>query len=214
MLASLCCLFTQIDISLFFICHAILDCILDILNIMLGFSGSCLTLWRLWLSFFVLAGNWTDVFQIASSDKPYGNYGPNVTSSINSFAILFVFVLCVWASLTAQMVKNMPAMQETWVWSLGWEDPLEKGMATPSSILAWRIPRTEEPGGLQLMGSQRVRQEWVTNTFISPVCATLWPFLLLGSDLSCSSVLKVNGTLFSVKALHGHTGSTKSTITD
>ena len=46
------------------------------------------------------------------------------------------------------MVKNLPAVQETWVRSLGWEDPLEKGMATPSSILAWRIPRTEEPGGL------------------------------------------------------------------
>ena len=153
MLASLCCLFTQIDISWFFICHAILDCILDILNIMLGFSGSCLTLWRLSLFFFVLAGNWTDVFQIASSDKPYGNYGPNVTSSINSFAILFVFVLCVWASLTAQIVKNMPAMQETWVWSLGWEDPLEKGMATHSSILAWRIPRTEEPSELLFMGT-------------------------------------------------------------
>ena len=51
---------------------------------------------------------------------------------------------------------NLPAMQETWVLSLGQEDPLEKGMATHSSILAWRIPRTEEPGGLQTMGSQRV----------------------------------------------------------
>ena len=52
------------------------------------------------------------------------------------------------------MVKNMPAMQENQVRSLGWEDALEKGMATHSSILAWRIPRTEEPGGLQFMGSQ------------------------------------------------------------
>ena len=51
------------------------------------------------------------------------------------------------ASLVAQMVKNLPAMWETWVQSLGWEDPPEKGMATPSSILAWRILRTEEPGG-------------------------------------------------------------------
>ena len=57
------------------------------------------------------------------------------------------------------MVKNMPAMQETWVQSLGWEDPLEKGMATHSSILAWRIPWTEESGGLQCMGSQRVRHD-------------------------------------------------------
>ena len=56
----------------------------------------------------------------------------------------------------AQMVKNPPAMQETWVRSLGQEDPLEKEMATLSSILAWRIPWTQEPGGLQSMGSQRV----------------------------------------------------------
>ena len=57
------------------------------------------------------------------------------------------------ASLEAQMVKNLPAMQETQVQSLGWEDPLEKGMATQSSLLAWKIPWTEEPGGLQSMGS-------------------------------------------------------------
>jgi len=61
------------------------------------------------------------------------------------------------ASLVAQMVKNPPAMPETWVCSLGWEDPLEEGMATHSSILAWRTPWTEEPGGLQSMGSQRIR---------------------------------------------------------
>ena len=54
------------------------------------------------------------------------------------------------------MVKNLPAVQETWLRSLGWEDPLERGMATHSSILAWRIPWTEKPGGLQSMGSQRV----------------------------------------------------------
>ena len=55
------------------------------------------------------------------------------------------------------MVKNPPAMQETWVQSLGQEDSLEEGMATHSSILAWRIPWTEEPGGLESIGSQRVR---------------------------------------------------------
>ena len=59
-----------------------------------------------------------------------------------------------WASLVVQSVKNLPAMQETWVQSLGWEDPLEKGKATHSSILAWRIPWTEEPGGLQSVGLQ------------------------------------------------------------
>ena len=60
------------------------------------------------------------------------------------------------ASPVAQMVNSLPAMWETWVQSLGWEDPLEKEMATHSSILAWRIPWTEEPVGLQSMGSQRV----------------------------------------------------------
>ena len=59
----------------------------------------------------------------------------------------------------AQMVKNLPAMQKTWVRSLGLKDPLEKGMAIHSSILAWRIPWTEEPGQLQSMGLQRVRQD-------------------------------------------------------
>ena len=57
----------------------------------------------------------------------------------------------------AQMVENLPALWETWVWSLGWEDPLEKGMATHSNTLAWRTPWTEEPSGLQSMGSQRIR---------------------------------------------------------
>ena len=57
------------------------------------------------------------------------------------------------------MVTNLPGMQETWVRSLGWEDPLEKGKATHSSILAWRIPWSEEPGRLQSMESQRVRHD-------------------------------------------------------
>ena len=75
-----------------------------------------------------------------------------------------------WASLIAQMVKNLPAMQETWVWSLGREDPLEKRMATHSSILAWRIPWTEEPGGLPLSWGcsswgWSVECDWATNTF-------------------------------------------------
>ena len=58
-----------------------------------------------------------------------------------------------------QLAKNLPAVQETWVQSLGWEDPLEKGMVTHSIILAWRIPWMEEPGGLQSVGSQRVRYD-------------------------------------------------------
>ena len=69
-----------------------------------------------------------------------------------------------WASLVVQMVRNQPAMRKTQVQSLGWEDPLEKEMETHSSILAWRIPWTEEPGGLQSRGSQRVGHDLVTNT--------------------------------------------------
>ena len=71
----------------------------------------------------------------------------------------WVPLLTEWASLVAQTVKNLPAMQETQVQSLGQEDPLEKGMATHCSILAWRMPWTEDPGGLQSMGLQRVRYD-------------------------------------------------------
>ena len=66
-------------------------------------------------------------------------------------------LFCIFLSLVAQMVKNLPAVWETWVQSLGWEDPLEEVMATHFSILAWRIPRTEEPGGLQVHG---VTKSW------------------------------------------------------
>ena len=80
--------------------------------------------------------------------------------------------------LVAHMVKSLPAMWETWVRSLGWEDTLEKGMATHSSILVWRIPWTEESSKLQSMGSQRVGQDWTTNTFtfklIEPLMKLGW----------------------------------------
>ena len=69
-----------------------------------------------------------------------------------------------WASLVAQKVKNLPAIWETWVRNLSWEDPLEEGMATHSSILAWSIPWTEEPGGLESIGLQRVRHDWVASS--------------------------------------------------
>ena len=74
------------------------------------------------------------------------------------------FGVCLRDFPIAQSVKNLPAMQETQVPFLGQEDPLEKEMAIHSSILAWRIPWTEEPGGLQSMGLQRVRYDEVINT--------------------------------------------------
>ena len=67
-----------------------------------------------------------------------------------------------YAFLVAQRVKRLPEMQETWVWNLGREDPLEKEMATHSSTLAWKIPWMEQPGRLQPMGSQWVRHDWAT----------------------------------------------------
>ena len=88
---------------------------------------------------------------------------PSIFSSIRVFSI--ESVLCIrwpnyWSfsfsispTLVAQFVENLPAMQETWVWFLGWEDPLEKEMAAHSNVLAWRIPWTEEPSESQTMGS-------------------------------------------------------------
>ena len=79
------------------------------------------------------------------------------------------------ASLVAQRLKHLPGMLETWVWSLGREDPLEKEMATHSSTLAWRIPWREEPGRLQSMGSQRDGHDWATSlqSLVNPLhCVT------------------------------------------
>ena len=88
----------------------------------------------------------------------------NLVAAKNSCLLMrLVNNLFLWASQVAQWVKNLPAMQETqetWVWSLGWEDPLEEGKAIHSSILAWRIPETEEHGGKQSIGSQRVGHDW------------------------------------------------------
>ena len=82
-----------------------------------------------------------------------------------------------WHSLggvVAQRLKCLPAMRETWVRSLGWEDPLEKDMATHSSILAWEIPWTEEPGGLHSMGSQRVIHDWATSLHFTSESGRSW----------------------------------------
>ena len=93
-------------------------------------------------------------------------WSPTIRSSSQATALLRTSLLFgstqPWASLVAQLVKIPPAMQETWVQSLGREDPLEKGMATPYSILAWRIPWTEEPGGLQSMGLKELNTTKVT----------------------------------------------------
>ena len=79
----------------------------------------------------------------------------------------FLFIYLFYSFPCSSVGKESASVQETRVWSLGWEDPLEKEMATHSSILAWKISWTKEPGGLQSMGSQRVGHDWATNTYYS-----------------------------------------------
>ena len=96
---------------------------------------------------------------MSNSLRPHGLHHARLPcpspSPIYLYINVFVFYIVykyLYISLVAQMVKNLPAVQETWVRSLGQEDPLEKGMVTHSNILAWRIPWTEEPGGLWSWG--------------------------------------------------------------
>ena len=95
--------------------------------------------------------------------------GPSIEFNLFFLSVFFCFFF-LWSKhslslcLRVSMVKNLPAMQQTWVWPQDQEDPLEKEMETHSSILAWRIPWTEKPGRLQSMGLQRVKHDWATNT--------------------------------------------------
>ena len=92
------------------------------------------------------------------------------------------------------MGKNLPAIWKTCIWSLGWEDPLEKGMVTHSSVLAWRIPWTEEPSWLQSVGLQRVGHNWATFTHSGNNFGKVTDFIFLGSkvtaDGDCSHEIK------------------------
>ena len=123
-------------------------------------------------------------------------YFCNIAPNFN----LCIFNNKLWASLVAQLVRNLPAIEETLIRSLGWEDSLEKGMATHSSILAWRIPRTEEPGRLQSIVSQSQTELKQPSThtrivFLRPQQtmhpATTWgrahsPHPIMGMSLPCS----------------------------
>ena len=92
-----------------------------------------------------------------------------------------------WTSLVAQTVKNPPAMQETQVQSLGWEDPLEKGMAIHTSILIWRIPWTEEPGGLQSMELQSQTQPKRPTLHLECPFSVGFPGSSVSKESSCSA---------------------------
>ena len=90
------------------------------------------------------------------------------------------YVICIqWASLVGQMVKNLPAIWETWVRSLGQEDPLEKGMETHSSIFAWRISCTEELVGYNPLSGKWVGNDWATNTHMMEYCSAILKNVIL-----------------------------------
>ena len=93
------------------------------------------------------------------------------------FICICLHVCLLSLSLVAQMVKHLLTRWETWVQSLGQDDPLEKEMATHSSTLAWKIPWTEEPGRLQSMGLQRVRHDWATPLSLSHLWPRMWSIL-------------------------------------
>ena len=119
------------------------------------------------------------------------------------------------ASLVAQTVKHLPVMRETWVWSLGWGDPLVKGIATQSSILARKIPWTEEPGRLQSMRSQRVGYYWVTSLSLFMVCQNFPIFFFWPLHSSCRIIVPQPGielTLWQWKhwiLIHGPPGNSQ-----
>ena len=130
---------------------------------------------------------WLAIQYLASGIFRISNFGISRCWLFNRFSfppysILFEFKSHPWSPRilsirrhhsVALMVKNLPEVQETQVWSLGQEDPLEKGMATHSSVLAWRIPWTEEPGGLQSTGSQSPTQLSNDNTFNTDIQANI-----------------------------------------
>ena len=125
--------------------------------------GQCLN--SVYLNFVHVTG--ADIFECLNSPTLSAhNLFPSGLHRLGGRGVeIWKWVKCqlVRASLVAQMVKRLSAMQETQVRSLGWEDPLEKEMAAQSSILAWKIPWMEEPGRLLSMGLQRVRHEWATS---------------------------------------------------
>ena len=135
-------------------------------------TSASFKLFRVALIFAILPGMWYPCWSSSGGrEHSWGSYLSfpfNSSYTIGQGTKVIPFTMSIpilfqqpekWASLVAQLVKNLPAM-ETPVQLLGQEDPLEEGMASHSSILAWRIPWTEDPGGLQSMGSQRVRHDW------------------------------------------------------
>ena len=130
--------------------------------------------------------DWSDLAAAAIRDGVYYMFGISFTSTLIYLAFL-----------VAQMVKHLAAMWQTQVWFLGWEDPVEKEMATHLCTLVWKIPWTKKPGRLQSLGSQRVRYNWVTSLNILEIFVLFFfgrgiLFLFYTVDLSNHSQLTFN----------------------
>ena len=113
---------------------------------------------------------------------------PIVPNKVNYPSHCVPITFCICPYLVVQLVKNLPAVQETQVRSLGWEDPLEKEMATHSGILAWEISWTKGPGRLQSMGLQRVGHDWATNTY---TYLHLLHFIVILHSATCPPVVNL-----------------------
>ena len=117
----------------------------------------CWIIYHIRINLLILSFTWNNTMYTNLKNSGSLNMYSFTMIRYSFVSYLFIHLFSKWAaSLVAQSVKNLPAAQETWVRSLGWEDTLEKEMATHSNILAWKISWTEEPGGLQSIGSQRV----------------------------------------------------------
>ena len=152
----------EVDVFLELSCF--FDDPVDVGNLISGssaFSKTSLTTWKFTVHVLLKPGNGSSYSTRLKSSWPFRNICICMFSLCSSLSTQLT-ALYIWVSLVAQLVKNPPAMQETRVRSLGWEDPLEKGKAMHSSILAWRIPWTEEPGRLQFIALQESGMTEVT----------------------------------------------------
>ena len=178
------------EISMCNIWWIVVVAVVQSLSVVQLFATSWMAICQASVSLIISEFSQIHVYWIGDSIQPFHPLLPSSLPSI--FPSIRVFsnesVLCIrwpkyWSfsfsnSLVAQTVKRLPAMGETRVQSLGWEDPLEKEMATHSSTLAWKTPWTEEPGRLQSVRSQRVGQDWATSLSLSNEYSGLISFMV------------------------------------
>ena len=187
--------FTWLALGEWGMCGWLLACSSAGACLVLGFLSMWASTWLIWLPYFIWLNFNITVF-LSPCLPPYPGHLFSVTllypqpwphnrySCFRVASPLAFMNTLPGASLVAQIIKCLSAMQETWVRSVGWEDPLEKKMAARSSILAWKIPCSVEPGRLPSMGLQRVGHDWAASLSLSPFWGLIWLILFLNF---CSS---------------------------